>query len=68
MKDVFFTIITVWVLWRIMDSFRVNKVQQDHFNPGNQDEGKVNIDSAPSSKNHKKDDDEGEYVDYEEIK
>jgi hypothetical protein len=72
MRDVFFTILAVWVLWKIFSgrivtqSFTFN-TQNNHPPEQEKKEGEVKIDyQKPSQK--KKDNDEGEYVDYEEIK
>ena len=71
MRDVFFTVLIVWLLWRIFSSRTVIKTftYTNRPNPGQPEgrTGEVRIDKTVP-KDKKKDDDEGEYVDYEEIK
>jgi len=72
MRDVFYTILVVWIIWRIMDSVnayanRRGKNTADTYTQDNREEGKTTIKHSPPV--HKKiNDDEGEYVDFEEIK
>lgn len=65
MRDVFFTILAVWLLWRIFNSFSSsNKPRYNSPNDHSQThrkEGEVTVEKK--SKN-----DDGDYVDYEEIK
>jgi hypothetical protein len=75
-RDIIWTIIVVWLVWKLYDtftSFSKRKTQTQGFN-GNQanythqqKEGEVKIDKGINLKSHFKPDD-GEYVDYEEIK
>lgn len=72
MRDVFYTILTVWIIWRIVNAISVYSGRKTQYNsPGNQgprrEEGKTSVDYIPPL-NKKIKDDEGEYVDYEEIK
>ena len=71
MKDVFYTILVVWIIWRIVNSFNSynnNRGQRsNNYNDDNTQEGKTTIKHTPAM-NKKISDDEGEYVDYEEIK
>ena len=60
MRDVFFTILTVWLIWRIYNSFQSAVAFRKK-----EDEMKIKRPSGPPKQ---KDNDEGEYVDYEEIK
>jgi hypothetical protein len=62
MRDVFYTILVVWIVMRIYNSFFSAKPQQ----PPAKREGEVTINnnSNPSTSSNNK----GEYVDYEEIK
>lgn len=68
MADVFYTILIVWVLWRIFGSTGRTHV---HYNqqppPPSRKEGEVTITSVPKSE-QQKGNDKGEYVDYEEVK
>ena len=68
MKDVFYTILIVWILWRILSSINAYRSKQ----PGNpqqthRKEGETTVDYIPPVKKKIRDD-EGEYVDYEEMK
>lgn len=66
MRDVFYTILVVWVLWRIVHS--VNAYKRNNTNPSpNDTRGKTTVDYVPPKKKSVADN-EGEYVDYEEIK
>ena len=75
MRDIIWTIIVLWIIWKIYDAFKViskPKTQQQEFNNqqqyNNRKEGEVKIEAFETkNKPHFKDDD-GEYVDYEEIK
>jgi hypothetical protein len=75
-RDIIWTIIVLWIIWKIYDAFKViskPKTQQQGFNNQQQQynyrkEGEVKIDTYETkNKPHFKDGD-GEYVDYEEIK
>ena len=72
MRDVIWTIILVWLVYRIVNAVRgsgnivINK--HDHHHHYNS-ERKIKIDSTGKTGNGKKNNNsEGEYVDYEEIK
>ena len=74
MRDVIWTVIILWVVWKIYDAFKnVSKAKtqtQSHHSAHNsygQKEGEVKIDTSSKPKTHFKPGD-GEYVDYEEIK
>ncbi len=69
MRDVFYTLLVVWVIWRIMDS--INNVQSRHGTPNrssfaDKKSETVHKQSAPKKKTIA--DNEGEYVDFEEVK
>ena len=72
-RDIIWTVILVWIVWKIIDAFKnVSKMQPQKVNNNtqqhNRKEGEVIIESsAPNHKSHFKPGD-GEYVDYEEIK
>jgi hypothetical protein len=74
-RDIIWTVILVWLVWKIIDTFKnVSKMQTQRVNNNQQQqysrrkEGEVKIDSTHTShKPHFKPED-GEYVDYEEIK
>jgi hypothetical protein len=65
MRDVFYTILIAWVLWRILAS--VNNARSKASAGGSRKPGETTIDHAPQQKK-KMPDVEGEYVDYEEVK
>ena len=72
MRDVIWTIIVVWVLYRLYNAFlsgnRKTVVFQKHEHHHYNGEGKINIENVtPAQKNPKKID-ESEYTDFEEIK
>lgn len=73
MRDIIWTIIIVWVLWKIINSFKTlhktkatsnNKQQQS--NSGKQ--GETTFDNNSTKNKSHLDPNIGEYVDYEEIK
>jgi hypothetical protein len=75
MKDIFYTILVVWIVWRIFSSINAYKARQTASAGEEQKRyrkpGETTVDYVPPSKKQKKkddNDDEGEYVDYEEIK
>lgn len=72
MKDVFYTILVVWIIWRVLNSVKnYGAARNNHLNDLNQNkrqaEGDTSIKYVPPVKNKIRDD-EGEYVDYEELK
>jgi hypothetical protein len=68
MRDVFYTLLVVWIIWRILNS--VNSIKS-RSKVNNHEErrkpGETTVDFVPP-KNKSRYDDTGEYVDYEEIK
>jgi len=74
MRDVVWTIIVIWVVWKIIDSIKARTVvfqrhEHHHHNASAQREGNVSIDQSNVRKpNRPVQKDDGEYVDYEEIK
>jgi hypothetical protein len=72
MRDVFYTILVVWILWRVLDSISNYRTKQgsngNNATQGNKrKEGETSVDYSPPIKK-KISDDEGEYVDYEDVK
>jgi hypothetical protein len=72
-RDIVWTVIVIWVVWKIYDAFKnVTKTQNQGSN-GHQNnyrqqkEGEVKIDKNVNQKTHINPND-AEYVDYEEIK
>jgi len=74
MRDVFYTILVVWIVWRIVSAFSSNKTKAQNITStteqyNNKKEGETTVEfMPPKSKATKLKDDAGEYVDYEEIK
>ena len=73
-RDIVWTVIVIWVIWKIYDAFKnVSKTQsQDQGFNGNQNnhqqnEGEVTVDKNVSPKSHFNLTD-AEYVDYEVVK
>jgi hypothetical protein len=68
MRDVFYTLLVVWIIWRILNAISIHKSGQTNTTQPNQrKEGETTVDFVPPSKK-KISDDEGEYVDFEEMK
>ena len=72
MKDVFYTILVVWIIWRVLNSISAygstpEKKGNSSTQNNKRSEGKTSVDYVPPTKKNINDD-EGEYVDYEEIK
>ena len=72
MKDIFYTILVVWIVWRVLNSISAyGSKEGGDTNKSSQNkkraEGKTSVDYIPPVKKNINDD-EGEYVDYEEIK
>ena len=71
MRDVFYTLLVVWIIWRVLNSISTygtkRKNNVNNFTQNNKrSEGETSIEYAPPIKK-KISDDEGEYVDYEEV-
>lgn len=71
MRDVFYTILAIWIIWRIYTSISVYKTRQaanaDTTTGNNRKTGETHVDYIPPTKK-KLNDNDGEYVDFEEIK
>ncbi|MGB3946589.1 MAG: hypothetical protein WBM13_01275 [Bacteroidia bacterium] len=69
MRDLFYTILVVWVLWRIFNSLSAYKSKQSANAQAryNTKQGETKIEYVPPQKK-KMPDTEGEYVEYEEVK
>jgi len=71
MRDVFYTILVVWIVWRIVNTYNSHNAKRHSnggpYNNSNNEEGKTTVKYSPPV-TKKIDDDEGEYVDFEEIK
>jgi hypothetical protein len=75
MRDVIWTIIVIWVVYRIYEAIKSSKVYiyQKHEHTHNYNarkEGEVKIDATSQQHTERKpnSDKGGEYVDYEEVK
>lgn len=66
MKDVFYTILVAWIVWRIYVSFSRSKSATQNTSSSKK-EGETSVDYIPETKKPK-DFKGGEYVDYEEVK
>ncbi|MBN8696412.1 MAG: hypothetical protein J0L87_07770 [Bacteroidetes bacterium] len=67
MRDVFYTILVIWILWRVIHSintYRSNKTSSSVSN----DQAEVKHSYSSKEAKRKMADSEGEYVDYEEVK
>ena len=68
MRDVFYTLLVVWIVWRILNSVNsVRTKQAERPSTPPRKEGETTVDFTPPKK-RSVGDSEGEYVDYEEIK
>lgn len=67
MRDVFYTILVVWILWRVVSSFNSYNARKSANNNNPVKPVETRIKNSSASKK-KMTDNEGEYVDYEEIK
>ncbi len=72
MRDIVWTVIIIWVVWKIYDVFKqASKPKHSNFNKAQHQyqnkEGEVRIDKQNTHKPHFNPSD-AEYVDYEEIK
>ncbi len=69
MRDVFYTLMVVWIIWKIVSG--LNRIQtprgrsQDYSSTKT---GETKISYSPPGSQRKKNPDDGEYVDFEEIK
>ena len=72
MKDIIWTIIIVWLIYKVVEIFRLGKKQAEINNP--ERDGKTRIfktdtnEKPDPSTMHKTLDKEGEYVEFEEVK
>ncbi len=70
MRDVIWTVIVIWLIYKLVDFFK-NSSAKKSYNYHSQTNTQTNNYSTPSNKKdaiRKGADNEGEYVDYEEIK
>jgi hypothetical protein len=71
MRDVFYTILVFWVLWRILNGLNAMRSKQANqhtaANTSARQAGETTVNFVPSKKKTVGDG-EGEYVDFEELK
>ena len=69
MRDVFYTLLVVWIIWRIMNGFSSvrSAARPAPKQSSSKREGETTVDFVPPKKKFVADS-EGEYVDYEEVK
>ena len=67
MKDIFYTLLVVWLLWRIINSVNSHRAKRANQQQTSSKEGETTVNFVPPKKKNVGDV-EGEYVDYEEIK
>ncbi len=68
MRDVFYTIVVIWIVMQIYNSFRsVGNRPANQQQPQQRRQGDVTVETN-NKNNNRNDDKGGEYVDYEEIK
>jgi hypothetical protein len=68
MADVFYTILIVWVLWRILGGSTRTYVFHKHSHTTQQAKKDGDVSVSYKKPEEKKPDSGGEYIDYEEIK
>lgn len=69
MADIFYTILIIWVLWRIFGgSVKTHVVHHHQYKQPDKKDGEIRISSYDKKDEKEKTRNEGEYVDYEEIK
>ncbi|WP_317900002.1 hypothetical protein [Aurantibacillus circumpalustris] len=71
MRDFIWTLIIVWLIYKIVDIFKSSSAKRSFNN--SQTENKTNVHSSPKEKDIKNAvkkhlNNEGEYVDFEEVK
>jgi hypothetical protein len=67
MKDIFYTILVIWIIWRILNAVNENRSRRNVKAPGSHSkEGETTVNYKPPVKK-KISDEEGEYVDFEEM-
>lgn len=68
MKDIFYTLLVAWILWRIFSSVNAHRAKKaSQQQTTSKKEGETTVNYVPPKKKNVGDV-EGEYVDYEEIK
>ena len=69
MADVFYTILIIWVIWKIFgrSTVKTHVVHHHEYKQPYRDEGEVRISSYKKQEEEKRKDD-GEYVDFEEVR
>ncbi len=69
MRDAFYTLLVVWVIWKIVNGLNAMQSKKGkQQQPSSNRVGETTISYTPPGSKKKNDPDDGEYVDYEEIK
>ncbi len=74
MQDFLLTLVVIFVLFRIFgnstkpSSSNFNFTQNNFNNHGKKPQGEVTVESIPENKSRNKSSNNGDYVDYEEVK
>lgn len=70
MKDVFYTLVIIWIVWRILNGISVHRSKQAGPKPPPaKKDGKTTVEFVPPKHKMKNPGDvEGDYVDFEEMK
>lgn len=68
MRDVFYTLLVVWIIWRVLNGVNTIREKSTKASNGSRQRrpGETTVDYIPP-KGKSKFDGEGEYVDYEEV-
>lgn len=67
MRDIIWTVITIWFLWKIVDTFQKVSKKQNHSAKQYTRNGETTIIDKNTQKSRFNASD-GEYIDYEEVK
>ena len=68
MKDIFYTLLVAWILWRIFSSVNAHRAKRtSQQQTTSKKEGETTVNFVPPKKKNVGND-EGEYVDYEDVK
>ncbi len=67
MADIFYNVLIIWVLWQIFGRSRTHVIHHHQYSQPKSKDGEVRI-SQQNTTQKTKSKDEGEYVDFEEVK
>lgn len=70
MRDLFYTLLVIWIIWRIIDAINTSRARSanHHTSHPHNKVGETTISYTPPEASKRKSPDDGEYVDYEEVK